>query len=106
MPGTLVSLSVQPGQKVTPGDEVRLCAVGLLLCCFLFCAFYSGMPRTQPTHQCLPHPKHTHPHEQVAVVEAMKMRNVLRAELEGVVASVEAQKGAVLAADQVIVRFE
>jgi propionyl-CoA carboxylase alpha chain len=42
---------------------------------------------------------------QVAVVEAMKMRNVLRAEVDGVVGAVEAEAGAVVAADQVIVRF-
>ncbi len=43
---------------------------------------------------------------QVAVVEAMKMRNVLRADVEGVVASVEAAAGSVVGADQVVVRFE
>ena len=42
---------------------------------------------------------------QVAVVEAMKMRNVLRAAVEGVVKSVEAL-GGVVAAGQPIVRFE
>jgi biotin carboxyl carrier protein len=36
----------------------------------------------------------------------MKMRNVLRAAVEGVVKSVEAATGAVVAADQPIVRFE
>lgn len=36
----------------------------------------------------------------------MKMRNVLRAELGGTVAAVEAAVGAVLAADQVIARLE
>lgn len=45
------------------------------------------------------------PVAQVAVVEAMKMRNVLRAEVDGVVGAVEAEAGAVVAADQVIVRF-
>lgn len=43
---------------------------------------------------------------QVAVVEAMKMRNILRADVEGVVASVEAAAGSVVGADQVVVRFE
>lgn len=43
---------------------------------------------------------------QVAVVEAMKMRNVLRTDVEGVVASVEATAGSVVGADQVVVRFE
>ena len=41
----------------------------------------------------------------MAVVEAMKMRNVLRAAVEGVVKSVEAL-GGVVAAGQPIVRFE
>ena len=34
------------------------------------------------------------------------MRNVLRAEVAGLVASVEAREGEVLGADQVIVRLE
>ncbi|EFN58393.1 hypothetical protein CHLNCDRAFT_55993 [Chlorella variabilis] len=63
MPGTLISVAVQPGQLVNQGDEV-------------------------------------------AVVEAMKMQNVLKANVDGVVKSVEADAGAVVAADQVIVRFE
>lgn len=46
------------------------------------------------------------PSNQVAVVEAMKMRNVLRAEVAGVVAAVEAGQGEVLGADQVIVRLQ
>lgn len=36
----------------------------------------------------------------------MKMRNVLRAEVAGVVAAVEARQGDVLGADQVIARLE
>ncbi|KAK2079800.1 hypothetical protein QBZ16_002195 [Prototheca wickerhamii] len=63
MPGTLISVAVQPGDKVKPGDDV-------------------------------------------AVVEAMKMRNVLHAEVEGVVASVEVKPGSTVAADEVIVFFE
>jgi propionyl-CoA carboxylase alpha chain len=43
---------------------------------------------------------------QVAVVEAMKMRNVLRADVDGVVKSVEARAGSVVAADQIIVILE
>lgn len=56
-------------------------------------------------HSTVP-PHLLHPATQVAVVEAMKMRNVLRAELGGTVAAVEAAVGAILAADQVIVRLE
>jgi len=42
----------------------------------------------------------------LAMVEAMKMENVLRAERPGVVASLEAEAGASLAADQIILTFE
>jgi propionyl-CoA carboxylase alpha chain len=41
----------------------------------------------------------------VAVVEAMKMENVLRAERDGVVQAVRTQAGASIAADEVIVEF-
>jgi propionyl-CoA carboxylase alpha chain len=44
--------------------------------------------------------------QEIAVVEAMKMENILRAERAGVVKSVNAAQGASLAADQVIVEFE
>lgn len=44
--------------------------------------------------------------DELAVVEAMKMRNVLRAAGKGVVKEVAAQPGQILAADQVILRFE
>ncbi|HYD30927.1 MAG TPA: acetyl/propionyl/methylcrotonyl-CoA carboxylase subunit alpha [Azospirillaceae bacterium] len=44
--------------------------------------------------------------QELAVVEAMKMENILRAERDGVVAKVHANKGASLAVDQVILEFE
>ena len=44
--------------------------------------------------------------QEVAVVEAMKMENVLRAEQEGTVAAVLAEPGASLAVDQPIVEYE
>jgi len=44
--------------------------------------------------------------EELAVVEAMKMENVLRAERDGVVAAVHARPGASLAVDQAILEFE
>jgi propionyl-CoA carboxylase alpha chain len=44
--------------------------------------------------------------EELAVVEAMKMENVLRAERDGKVAKVHAQAGASLAVDQAILEFE
>lgn len=63
MPGTLISCSVNPGQKVEIG-------------------------------------------QQLAVVEAMKMQNVLRASKAGVVKSVNSKAGSHLKVDQVIIEFE
>ena len=63
MPGLLVEVSVQPGQKVQAG-------------------------------------------ERVAVIEAMKMENVLFAAQDGVVKQVVAGKGESLTVDQLIVEFE
>jgi len=62
MPGLLVDVAVQPGQKVQAG-------------------------------------------ERVAVIEAMKMENVLFAAQDGVVKSVFANKGESLTVDQIIVEF-
>jgi propionyl-CoA carboxylase alpha chain len=44
--------------------------------------------------------------EELAIVEAMKMENVLRAERDGVVAKILAQPGESLAVDQPILEFE
>ena len=44
--------------------------------------------------------------EELAVVEAMKMENVLRAERDGVIAAVHAEAGDSLAVDQAILEFE
>jgi propionyl-CoA carboxylase alpha chain len=44
--------------------------------------------------------------QEVAMVEAMKMENILRAERPGVVKSVHAAAGDSLATDQIIVEFE
>jgi propionyl-CoA carboxylase alpha subunit len=44
--------------------------------------------------------------EQLAVVEAMKMENVLRAQRDGVIARLHAEPGASLAVDQAILEFE
>ena len=63
MPGLLVDVAVQPGQKVQAG-------------------------------------------ERVAVIEAMKMENILFAAQDGVVKKVVAAKGESLSVDQVIVEFE
>ena len=43
--------------------------------------------------------------DELAVVEAMKMENVLRAEFDGFVSSIKASSGDVLVADQVILEF-
>ena len=63
MPGLLVDVAVQPGQKVQAG-------------------------------------------ERVAVIEAMKMENILFAAQDGVVKKVVASKGESLSVDQMIVEFE
>jgi propionyl-CoA carboxylase alpha chain len=42
----------------------------------------------------------------LAVVEAMKMENVLRAERDGIVARINAGPGDSMAVDQVILEFE
>jgi propionyl-CoA carboxylase alpha chain len=44
--------------------------------------------------------------EEVAVVEAMKMENVLRANADGVVKTVHATAGDSLRVDQAIIEFE
>jgi len=44
--------------------------------------------------------------ESLAIVEAMKMRNVLKADRDGVVAEILAEPGVTLAVDQPILRFE
>jgi len=63
MPGLLVKVAVEPGQKVKEGEEL-------------------------------------------AVVEAMKMENVLRAVQDGVVSLIHAEVGASLVVDQPIIEFE
>ena len=44
--------------------------------------------------------------QQLAVVEAMKMQNVLRAERAGVVKTVRKAEGSTLKADEIIIEFE
>ena len=44
--------------------------------------------------------------QEIAVVEAMKMENLLRAEQDGTVAAVLAEPGASLSVDQPILEFE
>ena len=44
--------------------------------------------------------------EKLAVIEAMKMENVLKAEQDGVVAKIVASPGASLAVDEIIIEFE
>ena len=63
MPGLLVDVAVQPGQKVLAGEKL-------------------------------------------AVIEAMKMENILVAQQDGVVAKVSANKGESLAVDQIILEFQ
>ena len=49
---------------------------------------------------------HVHPGQSLAVVEAMKMENILRAEKAGTVKSVNAKAGDSLAVDAVILEME
>ena len=44
--------------------------------------------------------------EELAVVEAMKMENSLRATQDGIVGNVQAQQGDSLAVDQIILEFK
>ena len=44
--------------------------------------------------------------QQLAIIDAMKMENVLLAENDGVVAAVKAKAGDSLATDQIIIEFE
>ena len=44
--------------------------------------------------------------EELAVVEAMKMENSLRATKDGVVGNIEAEQGDSLAVDQIILEFK
>ena len=44
--------------------------------------------------------------QEIAVIEAMKMQNVLRSPKEGVIKSVNVAAGAHLRVDQVIIEFE
>lgn len=44
--------------------------------------------------------------QELAVVEAMKMQNVLRSTRKGKVGKIEAEEGATLAVDQIIMSFE
>jgi propionyl-CoA carboxylase alpha chain len=43
--------------------------------------------------------------EQVAIIEAMKMQNIIRAERDGVVKAVLVAAGASVAADEVLIEF-
>jgi len=63
MPGLLVDVAVQPGQKVQAGEKL-------------------------------------------AVIEAMKMENILFAVQDGVVSKISAAKGDSLAVDDIILEFE
>jgi propionyl-CoA carboxylase alpha chain len=63
MAGQLISVAVEPGQKVAIGQEL-------------------------------------------AIVEAMKMQNVLRAQRDGVVKAVKSTAGSSIALDQIIIEFE
>jgi propionyl-CoA carboxylase alpha chain len=50
--------------------------------------------------------QHVEAGQQLAVVEAMKMQNVLKAEKAGVVKTVRKQAGNALKVDEIIIEFE
>ena len=50
--------------------------------------------------------QHVQAGERLAVIEAMKMENILTAAQDGIVAEIVAQQGASLAVDETIIRFE
>ena len=68
-------------------------------------ALTSPMPGTLVSVNVAPGDEVAMGHE-LAVVEAMKMQNVLTAERDGVVKAVLAESGATLSADQPILTFE
>ena len=43
--------------------------------------------------------------QELLVLEAMKMENVLRAERDGVIVAIEVEPGATVAADEVLITF-
>ncbi len=50
--------------------------------------------------------QHVEEGQQLAVVEAMKMQNVLKAEKAGIVKNVRKNAGAALKVDEIIIEFE
>ena len=99
MPGTLLSLAVAVGAKVSV--LVSRCsecssAVGAVG------ALADETPRPHPHPVML----QVHAGQDLCVVEAMKMQNVLTAPRDGVVKELLASAGATLSADQAILSFE
>lgn len=64
---------------------------------------HASCPLTSPSPP--PHPTHPQPGDDLLVVEAMKMRNAVKADREGVVEGVLATQGQAVAADAPLVRF-
>ena len=50
--------------------------------------------------------QHVEAGQQLAIVEAMKMQNVLKAEKSGVIKAVKKAEGAPLKVDEIIIEFE
>ena len=75
-----------------------LCSQSSLVC---VCGWGSERPRTLPGRT-----GSSVGGEELAMVEAMKMENVLRAERDAVIASIEAEPGDGLEVDQTILTFE
>lgn len=93
MPGSLISVSVVAGQKV----RWLVCHVHLLFPGLRKLLLMVGTPFDH---------WQVGPGDELAVIEAMKMRNVLRAENGGIVKSVLKHPGDVLAVDEVIIEYK
>ena len=93
---------VAAGDVVEPGDELAVVegegATGAL-----DAGVVGHILHTQCRHCAHTDGRHADTHPPLPA--AMKMRNVLRAAVEGRVTAVEAQQGAVVAADEVILRL-
>lgn len=68
----------------------------------MFCTCLFDAPHITGVHEG----QHVEEGQQLAVVEAMKMQNVLKAEKSGVIKSVKKKAGQSLKVDEIIIEFE
>ena len=104
MPGSVVSLAVKPGDKAS--DRLRGKAwvqAPSLTGCAGAAAWAGGVPAAAP-RSCVAGVQVVEGQE-VAIVEAMKMQNVLRAPRFGTVKTVNVQVGSSVVADEILLEF-